>query len=263
MPVFNGQAYLAQAIESVLKQTYSDWELIIVNDGSTDASEEIVRSISDSRIKYLYQEKSGVSKARNYGMEHVSGKFVCFLDSDDVLPPDSISCRVTVLEKQKDVGAVDGCVEIYNSTLDQLVRTWAPTVRGNVTRQLARLDGNCFFGITWMIRVVPGQRLYFNEEMTHCEDLLFFVDVSRHTKYDFVNETIYKCRLRGNSAMMDIDALGRGYRAYHRKIFARNNGEVTKADRLILLGRIRKIMFLSYLNRWRIARAFRYLIMGR
>lgn len=83
MPVYNVEKYIGISIQSVLDQTYTDWELIIVNDGSTDNTLEAARSFSDSRIKIIYQHNSGTAVARNTGIEAAQGEFIAFLDGDD------------------------------------------------------------------------------------------------------------------------------------------------------------------------------------
>lgn len=85
MPVYNTASYLAQSIESVLNQTYSDFELIIVDDGSTDDSLKIINSyaVKDKRIKVITQENQGLSEARNSGIKIAGGEYIAFIDSDD------------------------------------------------------------------------------------------------------------------------------------------------------------------------------------
>jgi glycosyltransferase involved in cell wall biosynthesis len=83
MPTYNRAYLIPKAIESVLNQTFDSWELIIVDDGSRDNTKEIVSSYKDGRIIYIYQDNAERSTARNNGINHASGKFICFLDSDD------------------------------------------------------------------------------------------------------------------------------------------------------------------------------------
>lgn len=83
MPVFNREKLVAKAIESVLNQSFTDWELIVIDDGSTDRSSEVIKSYNDSRIKYHYQTNQERSISRNNGIEKATGRFICFLDSDD------------------------------------------------------------------------------------------------------------------------------------------------------------------------------------
>ena len=89
VPVYNTEKYLGECIESILNQTYRDFELLLVDDGSTDKSLEICIGYKrkDSRIKVFHRENSGVSAARNYGLESAQGEFISFCDSDDVIKP--------------------------------------------------------------------------------------------------------------------------------------------------------------------------------
>lgn len=83
IPTYNRASFIPQAIESVLGQTYTDWELLIVDDGSTDNTRNVVEIYKDKRIRYIYQQNSERSAARNCGINHASGEYICFLDSDD------------------------------------------------------------------------------------------------------------------------------------------------------------------------------------
>lgn len=100
-PMFNSETYIGQTIESVIKQHYSNWELIIVDDGSSDSSWEIVyaKSLEDNRIKPFRRNRlpKGVSTSRNIGIENSKGEYIIFLDSDDLLYPHCLSERATYL----------------------------------------------------------------------------------------------------------------------------------------------------------------------
>ncbi|RJQ29496.1 glycosyltransferase [Candidatus Parcubacteria bacterium] len=97
-PAYNAGAYLGDTIRSVLAQTYSSFEHIVVDDGSTDDTAKVVRAISDPRIKYLYQKNSGQSSARNAGIAAAKGKYIAFLDADDLFLPGKLSEQVNYLE---------------------------------------------------------------------------------------------------------------------------------------------------------------------
>ena len=101
IPLYNKETAIANTISSVLKQTYINWELIVVDDGSTDRSGEIVKSITDKRILYFIKENGGVSSARNYGIKKANGKWIVFLDADDYFLPDALNIlyRLVVAKK--------------------------------------------------------------------------------------------------------------------------------------------------------------------
>jgi glycosyltransferase involved in cell wall biosynthesis len=107
MPVFNGAAYVGRAIESALAQTYPDFELIIVNDGSTDNSAEVIRPyLADPRIRYLAQPNGGVAAARNAAIRVAQGRYIGFLDQDDLWLPEKLRLQVQYLDEHPDVGLV-------------------------------------------------------------------------------------------------------------------------------------------------------------
>lgn len=90
IPTFNRATFLPRAIESVLAQTYTDWELIIVDDGSTDNTKDVVSKYEDNRIRYIYQQNAERSAARNNGIAKATGDYVCFLDSDNQMFPNRL-----------------------------------------------------------------------------------------------------------------------------------------------------------------------------
>jgi glycosyltransferase involved in cell wall biosynthesis len=105
IPTYNYGIYLSTAIQSCLNQTYKPIEIIIVDDGSTDNTKDLVKEFRDSVI-YFYQKNSGVSAARNKGLELAKGHYLAFLDSDDYLTQDSIAVKMEIFEKQPDIGIV-------------------------------------------------------------------------------------------------------------------------------------------------------------
>jgi glycosyltransferase involved in cell wall biosynthesis len=98
MPAYNAASYIAAAIESVLAQSYAAWELLIVNDGSTDATGEIAARYGDPRVRLVHQPNGGESVARNHALELARGEFVAFLDADDLFLPDHLALTVAFLQ---------------------------------------------------------------------------------------------------------------------------------------------------------------------
>jgi glycosyltransferase involved in cell wall biosynthesis len=97
VPVYNAERYLGEALESVLAQTYSDYEVIVVNDGSTDGSEQVALGFGD-RIRYIRQENAGPGAARNRGIELARGELIAFLDADDLWLPGKLAAQVEFME---------------------------------------------------------------------------------------------------------------------------------------------------------------------
>jgi glycosyltransferase involved in cell wall biosynthesis len=91
IPTFNRSSLLKRAVQSVINQSFTNWECIIIDDGSIDDTSEVVKSINDARVKYFYQQNAERSAARNNGISKASGQFICFLDSDDYYLPNHLS----------------------------------------------------------------------------------------------------------------------------------------------------------------------------
>ncbi len=116
MPLYNAEKYVAEAIESVINQTYTHWELIIVNDGSTDNSLAVAKKFENEKIKVFTQENKGASSARNYGLREAKGVYIQFLDADDLLSESKIEEQVKSLEGELDKIAVCNCVHFFDGT---------------------------------------------------------------------------------------------------------------------------------------------------
>jgi len=103
IPAFNRASSIESCVNSVLKQKEQDFEVIIVDDGSSDNTKEVIQSISDSRIRYIYQSNGGGAKARNTGINNALGKYIAFLDSDDTFLPHHLSNALIELKKSDNV----------------------------------------------------------------------------------------------------------------------------------------------------------------
>ncbi|MCK4946998.1 MAG: glycosyltransferase [Candidatus Aureabacteria bacterium] len=111
IPVYNSSEYISEAITSVLSQTYNKLEIIVIDDGSTDTTEETVKKIRDNRIRYIKSEKQGNYFARNMGIRKASGEYIAFLDADDIWLKDKLKKQVDVFNKDNDVGLC--CTDHY------------------------------------------------------------------------------------------------------------------------------------------------------
>ncbi|MBE0411237.1 MAG: glycosyltransferase [Anaerolineales bacterium] len=108
IPSFNQASYLGEALQSVLAQTYQQFEAIVVDDGSTDNTPEIARSFTDARIRYVRQKNLGLSAARNTGLQHAQGNFLAYLDSDDQFLPRKLEILVAEMTAHPELGLVAG-----------------------------------------------------------------------------------------------------------------------------------------------------------
>lgn len=132
VPIYNAEKYLNRCIKSLLNQTKKELEFILVNDGSKDESDSIVRSYNDSRIKYFKRSNHGIGKTRNFGISRASGKYIMFLDSDDYLKEDA--CEVLykkVIKDKLDVAVCDFYKVIDNDEIDEKIISFENTTLKN------------------------------------------------------------------------------------------------------------------------------------
>jgi glycosyltransferase involved in cell wall biosynthesis len=120
MPVYNGERYLRSAIDSILSQTFADFEFLIVNDGSTDGSAEIMRSYHDDRIRLIHNEvNERIVASLNKGMALARGKLIARMDCDDISCPDRLGEQVAYLDRHPDIGIVGTWIEFFGN-----IPTW-------------------------------------------------------------------------------------------------------------------------------------------
>jgi len=121
IPTYNRAVFLKKAIKSVLDQEYTDWELLIIDDGSTDNTSELVKSFHDPRVRYIFQQNAERSVARNNGIANANGKYICFLDSDDYYMPNCLFTFYSeiILQNQPEAMFVVNIYEDTNGILKQ------------------------------------------------------------------------------------------------------------------------------------------------
>jgi teichuronic acid biosynthesis glycosyltransferase TuaG len=259
MPFFNSVKYLEKAILSVLNQYYLNWELLLINDGSYDGSKNIALSFTDPRIKYFEQTNQGIACARNVGLSHMTGDYFCFLDSDDYFPPNSLASRLKVFEQNKNLTYVDGAIQKMDPQLVQVVSHWTPSYHGNPLNDLVLLTGKSFVGVTWLIKRDPRREYLFQNEITHAEDLLYFMELSRQGgQYGYTEDVILHYRDTPGSAMTNLKGLESGYRYIEKEI--RTWPEVSRRAFRTYQYKYRRAMFLAYLRKKQIGNALRSLL---
>ncbi len=252
MPAYNAGAHVGEAVSSVISQTYPNWELLIVNDGSRDDTLTKLQSFDDPRIRIFSQGKKGVSAARNKALEEMKGDFFCFLDADDVMPPRSLEARLRVFEKNPHTVFADGKVRIMDETLSQTINQYSTSFKGDPFFELASLNESCFLGLTWMIKVLPGKAYRFHEGMTHGEDLLFFLELSEGGRYDHTGEEVLFYRKGHVSAMGNLEGLEKGYLQIYT--WLKQSGRIDRKALVLLKRKMGRIMGRSW---WKKGRIFR------
>ena len=202
VPIYNAEKYLDSCIQSVLRQTYTNWELILIDDGSTDKSGRIAEEygFADERITVFHQKNLGVSLARNQGIDEATGNYVVFLDADDELIEDCLAKTVNIAEETNaDVVAVRSC-ENQELFQDRIIWTGAEALENSLKDHLftysacAKLIRREFIGKT---RFTPDIRI--NEDSYFVFQLL-----CKQNVFVLTNDVIYFYRANSESSSRTV-----------------------------------------------------------
>ena len=201
MPVYNREKYVAKSIESVLNQTYTNFEFLICDDGSKDSTWSILEryQAKDNRIKLLKNEKNlGIANTRNKLVENVKGKYLAILDSDDLWVRDKLEIQVNFLDKNTNYGML--CTDY--SFIDDNGKLLSKQTYKFEKIIDNRLDfGNCIAHSTVMLRLsvlstlFAQDKMYYNPSYTFAEDYELWCRIRKHTKIYHMNRILYHYRL--------------------------------------------------------------------
>jgi len=229
IPAYNGAATVERTISSVRNQTYSDLEMQVVDDGSTDETAAIVQRLADidHRITLLRKPNGGLASARNYGIAHAAGAFIAPIDADDLWHPDKIKKQMVVM---RDRGDQVGLVYCWSRAIDERDRVLfdiTPCIfRGNVYTALILRN--------FLSSGAPLVRRRCVEELggydatlssrgaTCCEDLKFNLEVAERYDFDLVPEFLLAHRIRAGSMSTDSDAMLRSYKVVIEEVRTRH-----------------------------------------
>lgn len=189
MPVYNtSEEFLKEAISSILNQTYSDFEFIIINDGSTNNAKDIIFSFDDSRIVYVENEQNlGVIKTLNKGLELAKGEYIARMDSDDISKPKRLEISVDFMDKNPQVSAV-GC----HALATPLKYKYATPCENKIIKPFLRYIANCMMHPTMLIRKSSLQKykLRYDENYIHNEDYKLWIELNKHSQLANIPEVL-------------------------------------------------------------------------
>lgn len=227
IPAYKAAKYIEETVRSVLNQTYSHFELIIVDDGSPDDQYRIIERLckEDSRIRYVKQENGGVSSARNHGFQLSTGSFIAFLDSDDVWLPDNLNKKLKKFTEDNELGLVHSDLEIIDEDSNLTGETKSGKA-GYILDDLLAWNGTCIPTPSSILvkRNVVEKVGGFDLELSNAADQEFFFRVAKHFKIGRVEHITWRYRVHDNNmhsniVVMERDALLSYKRAEENNLF--------------------------------------------
>ncbi|RUT02705.1 hypothetical protein DSM106972_056250 [Dulcicalothrix desertica PCC 7102] len=226
IPLYNAEKYIAATIESVLAQTYKDFEILIIDDGSPDRSVEVCQQFTDPRIKIIHQANRGLPGARNTGIRHAQGDYLAFLDADDIWLPTKLEKHVNHLDNSPTVG-ISFCYSAFINEEGNLTGLYQKPRKlyditpsyvlcrnpvGNGSAAVIRRE--VFQGIEFQDDVYGiAENYYFDERLRRAEDIECWLRISilTHWRHEGIPEvlTLYRITTSGLSAnaLQQLEAL--------------------------------------------------------
>ena len=217
IPTFNQAEYVTQAIECVLAQTYSDTEVIVVDDGSTDDTPAVLSKYLN-RIKYIRQNNKGISAARNIGIDAAQGKYLLFLDGDDLIPPEKIGLQLVCFDADPKLGIVYSGWEFVAEDGVLALGSLRPHKEGNVLKELLCRSLVIAVGSPIIQRVCFDRVGGFDESLHFGEDTDMWIRIAlAGFRFGYVDEILFRYRIHPHSTMDSLQKTER----YTRDEFSR------------------------------------------
>jgi glycosyltransferase involved in cell wall biosynthesis len=193
IPTYNCEKYIGQAVQSLLAQTYKNFEIIVVDDGSTDETKAILEPYMD-KIRYVFQINGGESSARNRGLSMAKGNYIAFLDADDIYKPNKLEQQLNVFLKDSSVDIVYNDVEVVDENLQ-----YTSTLNSEYMYE-AKEDFLCMLLVR---QIIPGPAsimlrkkcidsgIRYPEQYRNAEDYQFIINLASHYRFKYLKECLY------------------------------------------------------------------------
>ena len=198
MPAYNAEKYIGKSIDSILNQTYGDFEFIIINDGSKDSTKEIILSYSDNRIVYLENEmNSGIVVTLNKGLEYATVKYIARMDADDIAVAERLEKQIEFMEKNKNVGVLGTGICIFGEDVQEQARVFTT----NPEQLKAELIFNsCIAHPTVMMRsnILKNNGLSYDLEYAGAEDYNLWWKIAKVSQIATIPDLLVKYRIHSS-----------------------------------------------------------------
>ena len=219
IPVYNGERTILETIASVQNQTFTDFELIVINDGSTDRSMQLLSTIQDQRLKIFSYSNSGLSAARNRGIAHATGEYITFIDADDLWTSDKLELQIKALQDNPKAGLAYSWTTVMDANGEYFHPGTFVSYEGNVYDKLL-LSNFIASGSNAMLRrdaiAAAGE---FDSTLTSCEDWDYWLRVVPYWEFAVVPKPQILYRQSLGAMSSKIDVMERNHLIVHERAF--------------------------------------------
>ena len=196
MPTYNADDVLENAIESVEKQTYTDWELLVIENGKKGKAEEICKKFANKKIKYIYEEIANVSVARNIGVDNATGKYIAFLDADDKYEKNFLEEMIKNVKANNSELVACGYSKVFEKS-QMLIENYSEIEKtDDIKKYIETLKENYLYNELWnklyITEIIKKHNIKFNKDYELGEDFLFNLDYTKYiNKASYINLPLY------------------------------------------------------------------------
>ncbi|MGH8001850.1 MAG: glycosyltransferase family 2 protein, partial [Brasilonema sp.] len=213
IPAYNAMKYLPETVESVLNQTLTYFEVLIINDGSSDGIVEWASQITDSRVRLISQENQGTAAARNKGIVESKGEYIAFLDADDIWEPTKLEKQAQCLDNNPLVGLVDAWTAFIDENSKPTGIVMKHNSEGDVYKKVVEIcDSTVCCGSSPMIRRSCFDTLGLFDRESYIEDVDMWIRIATRYHYGVVKELLVKYRQHPSNKSKDCESMLRGFR---------------------------------------------------
>lgn len=219
IPAYNAEQTILETIKSVQKQTFADFELIVINDGSTDKTMELLNTVQDPRLKVFSYSNGGLPVARNRGIIQATGEFITFIDADDLWTPDKLELQLAALQKNPQAGLVYSWTLVMDEKGEDFYPGKSVSFEGNVHAQLL-LSNFIASGSNVMLRreaiASVGE---FDATLRSCEDWDYWLRVAPHWSFVVVPKHQILYRQTSGAMSSKVDVMEKNHLIVHERAF--------------------------------------------
>jgi glycosyltransferase involved in cell wall biosynthesis len=257
IPNYNYADYVSAAINSVLNQTYSNIEVIVVNNGSTDHSLEVLTKFGE-KIVLVNQENLGQAGARNSGLARATGDFIAFLDADDVWHPDKLEKQINLFNSK--VELVYSGINYLDESLGKVVGHEIPRFRGECYSDFLDYPGVSIVlsgeSTSVITKSLAERNGLFDSDLNSASGWDFFRRCSKQTQFDFVPETLVDYRLHALNMSKSVDGNISDIRTAYKKIFNDEVWTISKPKVIWIIYILERNFIKTYLKKSKFVSAF-------
>jgi len=205
IPAYNAIAYLPETIASALQQSFQDFEILVVDDGSTDGTCEWIANLADSRVRAIAQSNGGCASARNHGIREAKGDYIAFLDADDIWEPQKLEKQVRILDSSPSVGLVNTWIYNIDGQGQLIENLGKPTAEGRVWASVIE-ENPVMCGSAPIVRRQCFDEVgLFDQTLRSAEDWDMWIRIAKQYEFAVVKEPLVRYRIHAGSKSHNLE----------------------------------------------------------